>query len=332
MAVVSGFKTAILTQSKIALVAKVVVYAETALWDCSNVALVFGGRRLQERFGVTTQKRALIYACVPCQARFIDPGPSGAEDAARAASRTGRRALHVAGWAGFSLVLRDALRRCPDALLDEPLFEAIALTVLMGSLVVAFNVPALLVQAWLDASRTMFRHNAGPSVRVILPYGSVLLARSTHDFWSRWSRPATQLIRRLVYYPLGGPTRAWLSVPVMFLVNGAAHYDVSGALVGDRAVWGWNAVFWTMGAAATLEVYLTRAVSARYCHRQGGSSDSGDEMLQQQSSAQRKTFEDPMGLPGWFKVARLCVAYACGTFAAYTMLTRCLHLSIRSFL
>lgn len=330
MAVISGFKTAILTKSTLALVTKVVVYAETALWDCSNVALVFGGRQLQERFGVSTHGRALIYAFIPCQARFISLDPSSPRT-----SRTGRRALHIVGWAACALALREVLRQCPDALLDNPVFEAVALTALMGSIVVLFNAPALLVQLWLDASRALRPNDdAGPLVEVILPYGSVLLVRSTREFWSRWSRPATQLIRRLVYYPLGGPARPWLSVPVMFLVNGAAHYDVSGALVGDKAVWGWNAVFWTMGAAATLEIYLTRAVSARWGSERG-SSGSGDEMLRPNGPGhqeRRAVVDDRMGLPGWFKVARACIAYACGTFAAHTMLTRCLHLSIRSFL
>ena len=200
----------------------------------------------------------------------------------------------------------------------------------VGSIVVTFNTPALVVQLWLDASRALRPNDARPLVEVILPYGSVLLVRSTREFWSRWSRPATQLIHRLVYYPLGGPARPWLSVPVMFLVNGAAHYDVSGALVGDRAVWGWNTVFWTMGAAATLEIYLTRAVSARW-GAERGSSGSGDEMLRP-GHRERRAVEDQTGLPGWFIVARACIAYACGTFAAHTMLTRCLHLSMRSFL
>merc|ERR1711966_645876 len=86
-----------------------------------------------------------------------------------------------------------------------------------------------------------------PQPRVILPYGWIYSSKSTREFWSRWSRPAMQLIRYLFYYPLGGRRNWYVSIPVTFLLNASGHFDLSYALVGDKSEVYWIAFFWNAG-------------------------------------------------------------------------------------
>ena len=123
--------------------------------------------------------------------------------------------------------------------------ESEVLLILSSAFVMVFNATPLLIQVWFDKLPDLLPAHADNwlSLRIVFPYGSIYFTRSPRHFWSRWSRPAMLLIRRVFYYPLGGSDRFWLSIAVMFFLNASSHYDVSMALFGNRAVGAWNLAF-----------------------------------------------------------------------------------------
>ena len=171
--------------------------------------------------------------------------------------------------------------------------EAEAIVICVSCLVHVWNVPPLLYQMFMIGYR----------VQVIYPYGSIYLS-----FWSKWSRPASSLIRHMFYYPLGGRGRAFLSIPLMFLLNASSHYGVSEALVGDKSELGWNIVFGALGLVAAIEVY---------CDSIFERIDTGD--------GTRLTNK-------WWARIRFVLATASLRFAAYTLLHKCLNSSLHSLL
>lgn len=59
----------------------------------------------------------------------------------------------------------------------------------------------------------------------------------------------------MVYEPLGGRDRFWLSVPALFGMNCLLHYDFSENLYGYRAVSEWNKAFAVMGTSMALIIF-----------------------------------------------------------------------------
>ena len=302
-AALSVFKTAALLPQSLGpgagLGPRAAVFATTALWECSNAALVVGGAALQQRFGVTGYGRALVYGLAPCQLRFVE---------ARRPGLAARRSLHLAGGLACGLGLRELLRLpgpgLARALEAVPPLEAEALALLLSALVLALDLPAHAWQLLMDALGRLAPGDPDLRVEVVLPFGAVYCSASLRQFWGRWSRPAGQLIRQLVYHPLGGPARPWLSVPLLFALNGAAHFDVGQALVGDRRERWWMATFLTLGLAATVEVVATDRLRAR-----------GEGAL-----------------PRWFRIARAVMAHAVLRVALYLFLRGCLMLRLSDLL
>lgn len=260
----SVYKTAVLMPVVIgvgsgtsSLVTRVLVYAIGALWECSNASLVFGGSTMLRKYGITSCKRALISGLAPCQVRFFD---------AQRVGMSSRRSLHLVVYLVGVACLREFLR-CNEGVVNlikaAPILEAEALAILVSAFVLVLDVPSLLWQFVMDGLFAL-DENEDCRVEVILPYGAVYLSTSTRDFWSKWSRPAMELIRQMVYHPLGGGRRPYLSIPLLFAINGASHYDVGYALVGDRVENSWNMVFVILGCAATLEVLATNYLSERF--------------------------------------------------------------------
>lgn len=60
------------------LLATLVLYAVTALWECSNGVLVLGGSTLLKQCRIGSYQCALVAACAPCQVAFL---PAGDRDA-----------------------------------------------------------------------------------------------------------------------------------------------------------------------------------------------------------------------------------------------------------
>ena len=78
----------------------------------------------------------------------------------------------------------------------------VTLVVMMGACFVhALNVLPLLAQA---VALVAVRATQQSGIQVIYPYGSFYFVSTTRAFWARWSRPAGQLIRRMLYTPLQG--------------------------------------------------------------------------------------------------------------------------------
>ena len=204
----------------------------------------------------------------------------------------------------WGIVIREALRydAIVEALMEHPVFEAEVLAQLLSCMILVLDVPALLFQFSVDVLDTACDHGVC-KVLVILPYGSVYFSRSLREFWTRWSRPATSLIRQMVYYPVGGPRRPWLSIPLLFALNCSSHYDVGKALTGDRAEKWWNVVFGILGFSATGEVIATNFMRRRL----------GDD------------------IPLWFRLSTLITAHISLRFAGYFFLHGCLKMNLASF-
>ena len=143
--------------------------------------------------------------------------------------------------------------------------------------------------------------------KVILPYGWVYSSASTGEFWSRWSRPATQLIRHLFYYPLGGRDKFYNSIPLMFLLNASSHFYLSYALVGEKREVYWLALFGMLASVAMIEVV-------------------GDKMLASVNS------DGHVSYPSWYLLGRKFLAFASLRLAVYIMVYLCLKTSLRNML
>ncbi len=328
---------------------RIILYALTALWECSNASLVFGGSELLQRLGITTHTRALVAGVAPCQIKFITCGTKdGAEQrpalraavAAAHAKRATRRSLHIALCFVAWLCLRHILLRWPSAWSPERtavvgfVLETEALAILLSVFVVAvLDAPSHL---WQLVANPIWRYFSVPyagngdmtdytptRIEAILPYGAVYFSTSACDFWGKWSRPATQLIRRMVYYPLGGPRRPYWSIPLLFAINGASHYDVGRALIGQRREGSWNTVFGVLGLAATFEVLATNFMTARV----KAATEMREGLV---PSGRVEEQQDVVVLPRWFRVARGIAAHASIRVALHVFVHRCLDVDLRS--
>ena len=265
-------------------------YAFTAFWECSNAVHIFGGRDSMDRFGIINYQRAFFAVLCPAQIKFtaqIFPRDQWV-----------RSLLHIGGYLATFEMLRLVLRYVAEAIELYAVLEAEAIVICISCLVHIWNIPPLLYQMFMTGYR----------VQVIYPFGSIYCSTSSRDFWSKWSRPASSLIRHMFYYPLGGRGRAFLSIPLMFLLNASSHYSVSESLVGDKSELGWNMVFGALGLAATIEVYC----------------DSVFEEINAEDGT-RSTNK-------WWTRVRFVLASASLRFAAYTLLHKCLNSSLHSLL
>jgi len=168
-----------------------------------------------------------------------------------------RRTLHIGVYLGLFLVLRAILTSGEGyvaAISKDAFLETEFIFVLGSCGLMLFNLPSYLASLIAKALEFVFpQDTCVHDVFVILPYGSVLLATSPKAFWSRWSRPAMTVIRRIIYYPVIKLTeRFYVAIPVLFFFNALSHYSVSELLVGDKAASAWNTVFGVLGGAALL--------------------------------------------------------------------------------
>ena len=273
----------------------VLLYAGTALWECSNVVLVFGGSEMLAQLNITSYKHAVCAACAPCQVKFTH---------ARRPGLMTKRVNLVVLWGLIGLGARALLQALPT--IDSVVVEAEALAILLSSLVLVFDVPCLVWECLAIA--VTFLCPAMQSVEVVLPYGAVYLSASPRDFWRRWSRPASQLIRHMVYYPLGGGKRAFVAIPIMFVLNACMHFQLSRDLVGDSSgsVW-WLVIFGITGTAATIDVLVTEHIAP--------DPQEGARTL----------------LLGW-KAARWVLNYVSLRACAWLFVHKCLQLRLADFL
>lgn len=316
----SGIKTAVLlTRMKDdGLLMKGFFYAFTALWECSNAVLVFGGESVLERCGIISYSRAFMACLCPSQVKFID-GPLSKE-------KYVERSAHIAGYIGAFFLFRLLFRQFADMIESIPILEAEAIVILISCAVHTFNLPTHLYQLFLLPY----------PIQIIYPYGSLYFSTSSREFWRKWSRPASALVRHMFYHPLGGSKYFYVSIPLMFFMNASAHYDVSNALVGDRSVFGWNLVFGVLGLVATLEVIGDKCVGddkdvsapAVQGYVDAESNVAGNENPDVQEG-QKVDSTSGMKL---YKLVKFALAMVALRFAAYTLLHRCLHLSLSSML
>ena len=331
--ILSAYKTAIVFPAFFPpggnLTPKLFAYATSALWECSNAVLVFGGRDAHDLYGLTSYRRVLIAALIPCGVKFVDkPKPM------LTARRSGHLLVGILGGLGLRAVLMlESMSGFVDLLCSISVLQAEMMALFIACLLLVFDIPGLIAQLVMDsllAVACQFGCQAATiadlRVQVVLPYGAVYLSTSSRDFWSKWSRPATQLIRRVVYYPLGGARRPYLSVPVMFVINGSSHYDVGNALVGFREEMAWNVVFWTLGGAALVEMLTIDFMTNRGCfHDRSDDSCTGthSESTEERRLALKSAEES---LPTWFKISQWALAHGSMLVAVHFMVTGCLRL------
>lgn len=304
---------------------KGVLYAITALWECSNAVLAIGGKDLLERYNISFQHRDIILlALAPCQVKFFRqesatgyPSRSGGVDWSLS-GKLGRRSIHIMlctfGVAALYLLLAH-IQPIKAVVTSFILFD-IEYSALMASMaVVVLDIPAHLYQIIHDglASTSLFTtaSSSTSTPQVILPYGWIYSSTSTREFWSRWSRPAMQLIRRLFYYPLGGRNRWYISIPITFLLNANTHFDLSYTLVGDRAEVYWMILFGTLAVVAMLEV--------------AGDKLFANVIILDGEGNNNNNSNANVSFPRWYKIARAVLAHASLRFVLYIMIYKIFH-------
>ena len=306
----STYKSAVLLANCDGAAARGVLYAVTALWECSNIVPVLGGKEYLRRMGVEASgediesvvTRSIVSAMAPCQVKFV---PLGATNSPAVMRRAAHIVLCTAGAAGLYLLVGE-VTWFQTALSSSILLELECLAFLASMAVVALDIPSFLWQIAYSAvasvlSSFSIAEDARPEV--ILPYGWVYSSMSCREFWSRWSRPATALIRRLIYHPLGGRGRWYISTPVMFLLNATGHFDLSLALVGEKRENWWMGLFGLQAAVAMLEM-------------------AGDSHVWRVIGADGNAI-----LPAWYVFGRAAVTHVSLRVALYIMVYKCLGLS-----
>ena len=309
----SAWKSGQLLASCDTIFIKGVLYAITALWECSNAVLVIGGSDLAKRYGISSPKDVILYCLAPCQVKFVRTETRSQNNLLQnwlpPVTQLGKRSIHIllcsCGALGlYYFIQNDVVRTIFTSFILLEL-EYIALMASMA--VVILDVPSHLWQLiynTLDEVPIIHESTMTPSTaHVILPYGWVYSLTSTRVFWSRWSRPATQLLRHLFYHPLGGRDRWYISIPVMFLLNASSHFDLSYALVGERSEVYWLALFGTLALVAMLEVV-------------------GDQFFGHVNSEGNTDF------PKWYWYARAFVAHVSLRAVLYIMVHLCLKSSL----
>ena len=296
------------------LAAKGLIYAFTALWECSNAVLIFGGRAILSRYGITNLSRAFLAVLCPAQLKFI-PSLSQHDQPRRWTVRSLHLFLYILSFLSIRLILL-SYPNLLATLQSNPIFEAETIVIIISCMVHLCNLPSHLYQLLLLLHHPD-QHQPIP-VQIIYPYGTIYTATTTKQFWSRWSRPATTLLLHMIYHPLGGSHKPYISIPILFFLNASGHYDVSNALVGDRSEMGWNVVFGVLGIVATLEV-LGDAYFAN-----GGNEE---EMTNRNRSGPMMETASLL-LPTWYRMVRWVFAMVSLRFAAYFLLHYCLHLSL----
>lgn len=328
--ITSSFKSGSLLASCDNAVMKAVLYAVTALWECSNAVLVIGGRDLFQRYNIgsdinhVSSRDIILSALAPCQVKFIHQNTEGfsrfgAVDVNNYCSpggRTGRRSIHITSCAvgvASMYFLLVKVQPIQTVITSFILFELEYMALMASMAVVVLDIPSHLWQIIHDmlALTKILGDTTNTTPEVILPYGWIYSSNSTRQFWSRWSRPGMQLIRHLFYYPLGGRNRWYISIPIMFLLNAFSHFDLSYALVGDRAEVYWIAIFGTLAIVAMLEVAGDKlfGIDIAVDNEDGSSNHS-------------------VSFPMWYTVARATLAHASLRFVMYIMIYKCFHSSL----
>ncbi len=237
-----------------AMTSTVIEYALTALWECSNAVLVLGGADVLHKFNIRNYQQAVAVGTAPCQVKFMN--------ACTNSERTIKRWIHVALWLAVGLGLRKALKAVPAFTAfaqDTFVLEAEILAFLLSCMVLAFDVPCLVWGLAMGICGAVMTPLYCHRMEMILPYGAVYFSSSPRDFWRKWSRPASQLIRHMVYYPIGGSSRPCLSIPIMFAVNANSHLQLGYDLLGNyNGSLYWLLVFLILGAAVTIDVVATQ--------------------------------------------------------------------------
>eukprot|EP01063_Lacrimia_lanifica_P007951 TRINITY_DN1510_c0_g1_i1.p1 TRINITY_DN1510_c0_g1~~TRINITY_DN1510_c0_g1_i1.p1 ORF type:complete len:422 (+),score=107.13 TRINITY_DN1510_c0_g1_i1:77-1267(+) len=329
-------------------VAWAAVFAVTALWECSNGALIFGGAALQEAHGIATLGQLGAAWAVPAQVNVLqgkhsdeELGLVGAQGASAAAARhhhapTWRRlairSAHVAAYLSCGFLFRFALQKLCGATDDAALppivrtvLELEAVVVLGACFIQALNVLPLIAQAMALAVAR------GPrsGYQVIFPYGSFYFVTATRAFWARWSRPAGQVIRRMFFTPLQGRQLcpSWVLVPFVFLLNAQSHFLITivvrrpapGADAHAKASFYltllgyWALAYGVLAAAAVLESVL-------------------DPFIARRCAAADECGPEPAPLPTWYRVVRGAAAHAALRVAAYAVVYGVFDLNMHRFL
>lgn len=331
VAFMSGIKTAMLMtvfQNESILI-KGLFYAHTALWECSNCLLIFGGRAALEKFNIDSYLKGIVAALCPSQVKFVSPNYDASNSSLHCHDfntlwdKWKQNSMHLSFYAAAFMVIRFGLKKIvPDEILARyAILEAEGIVIYVATFVNLWNVPVHLYQLMMLVCNHC--RSASPSlsvtsttvsqvqVQVIYPYGAIYFSKSSREFWSRWSRPASSMIRYMFYYPLGGTQRAWLSIPIMFLLNASSHYTVSESIIGDRSENGWNAVFGILGIAATFEVLGNKFFTWRTVDEEGMSIENE---------------------PKWWKWIKFILAATSLRFAAYWLVHRCFDSTLADLL
>lgn len=321
-------------------IATLFFYCYTALWECSNAVFIFGGKPMLDSFGIYDNVRRGYFASIcPVQVKFKTVNNSISSLSSSNTTQQQRQklwiqhTLHLGLYLFILIALRSLLLYVVgvDAAQNmHPILEAEGIVIAFSCIVNVWNIPPHIIQLFIllgERCRDNNKSSNNQIVQMIYPYGSIYFSTSSRDFWSKWSRPASSLIRHMFYYPLGGKQRAWLSIPIMFLLNASSHFSVSETLMGDKSEVGWMTVFGILGAVATLEV-LGNSYFDDVSYVGNGTTEDGVGIMLTEEEGDRLS----KNRMKWWCIFRFATTIVALRLASYMFVHKCLQSSLLGIL
>eukprot|EP01083_Nonionella_stella_P235199 827283_1 len=155
---------------------------------------MFGGQNYFQKHGIDSYEKAMIAWLCPGIVYFRNN-----KNARKKAIRNLTRIAAVLG-VGYAASLILPTKRIES----NVILHMEVLAMFTSLLAFASNIPC---------NVHYFLFGGNDDIEVIEPYDFVYFSQSIRTFWKNCSRPVGQTLRYMVYEPLGGRDRFWLSVP-----------------------------------------------------------------------------------------------------------------------
>eukprot|EP01084_Bolivina_argentea_P243749 408539_1 len=220
-----------------------------SMLQANQLSALFGGQQYFLHHGIDSYKKALISSLCSGQVYF--------RENKNARKKALKRLLKIATLFGAGYAISKCIQLglvTKKQIETNSIFHMELLGLLLSITVFGVNIPSNL---------HLFIFGGNDEIDVIEPYDFVYLSKSLRGFWKNWSRPGGELLRFMVYKPLGGRDNFWISVPALFAMNCLFHYNLTFNLYGYKDNIAWNKAFFVMGTGITLFIF-TENISLKY--------------------------------------------------------------------
>eukprot|EP01083_Nonionella_stella_P294252 1000457_1 len=212
----------------------------------------FGGTKYYKRHNINNIKQALIASIFPSQVYFHGEDKDSEDSNTTTRSRclcVFQEAAKTAVYFALTKFIFDTIRerKLEGKITPYPIIHMEVLALLEALSLPLHNIPSLILGMLFS-----------DQLVVDVPYDFTYFVTSPRAFWKRWSKPATELYRYLLYEPLGGRSNAIFATMCIFMQNAMMHVEFSKSVYGDKNVKqirsGWFKGFGVMGIAVALQV------------------------------------------------------------------------------